>query len=138
MTRTRTLALATIFLLLGLVELLVGLVRSELIQLTAGDLALLAVGWGTFLEIFGGLAAVFGHADLVSNLKSYGSPEALVYLGQWHLVAGAASWVVGWTILAFTLNEPRAIEKPLSPAVGKPLHPRLGDFVDFHWGTERE
>ena len=135
MTRTRTLALATIFLLLGLAELLVGLVRAELIQLTAGDLALLAVGWGTFLEIFSGLAAVFSHADLVSNMKSYGSPEALVHLGQWHLVAGAAAWIVGWTILAFTLNEPKAVEKPPSPAVGKPLHPRLGDFVDFHWGT---
>lgn len=133
MTRTRTLALATLFLLLGLVELLVGLVRAELIQLAFGDLSLLVVGWGTFLEVLGGLGTTLGHAELVSNLKSYGSPEALPF-AQVHLIIGAVSWILGWTILAFTLKN-EAIQKVPSPAFGKPLHPRLANYVDFHWGT---
>lgn len=134
MTRTRTLALATVLLLLGLIELLVGLVRAELIALAAGDLSLLAVGWGTFLEVLGGIGTVLGHARLVENLKSYGSPEALG-LGQTHLIVGVISWVAGWAILALTLTEPKAVEKTPSPAFGKPLHPRLANYVDFHWGT---
>ena len=72
MTRTRTLAVATIFLLLGLGELMVGLVRGELITLAAGDFSLLAVGWGTVVEVIGGIGTVLGHDVLVSNLKSYG------------------------------------------------------------------
>ena len=108
MTRTRTLALATILLLLGLVELVVGLVRAELIQLAAGDLSLLAVGWGTLVEVLGGLTAVLNHGQLVSNLKGYGSPEALA-LGQVHLLIGVLSWVAGWSVLAFTLVKPRTV-----------------------------
>ena len=134
MTRTRTLALATILLLLGLVELLVGLVRAELIQLAAADLAALAVGWGTFVEVLGGIGTLLSHTQLVENLKSYGSPEALA-LGQTHLLVGVVSWLAGWVILAFTLVEPKAVEKVPSPAFGKPLHPRLANYIDFHWGT---
>lgn len=134
MTRNRTLALATILLLLGFVELLVGLVRGELIQLALGDLSLLAVGWGTFVEIIGGLSTVASHKELVSNLISYGSPEALK-MGQTHLIIGAVSWILGWAILAVTLVQPKAAEKIKSPAFGKPLHPRLANYIDFHWGT---
>ena len=134
MTRFRTLALATLLLLLGLVELVVGLVRGELIQLAAGDLSLLAVGWGTFVEVIGGLGTVLSHGDLVKNLQSYGSPEALA-MGQLHLIVGAASWVAGWAVLAVTLVEPKTSDAVQSPAFGKPLHPRLANFVDFHWGT---
>ena len=133
MNRNRTLAVATIFLLLGLVELLVGLVRAELIGLAAGDLSALLIGWGTFVEVLGGVGTLLGHAELVSNLKSYGSPEALA-LGQVHLVVALVSWITGWAILAFTLVEPK-VDAVLSPAAGKPLHPRLAKYVDFHWGT---
>ncbi len=134
MTRTQTLALATILLLLGLVELMVGLVRGELIALAAGDFSLLAVGWGTFIEVIGGLGTVLSHDELVSNLKSYGSPEALA-MGQVHLMLGAIAWVAGWAVMAVTLVQPKAVEKIPSPAFGKPLHPRLANYVDFHWGT---
>ncbi len=134
MTRTRTLALATILLLLGLIELLVGLVRAELIQLAAGDLSLLAVGWGTFLEVLGGVGTVLSHGELVKNLKGYGSPEALA-LGQVHLIVAVVAWIAGWAILAVTLVEPQTAAKVPSPAFGKPLHPRLANYVDFHWGT---
>ncbi len=133
MTRKSTLALATILLLLGLIELVVGLMRGELIQLAAGDLSLLAVGWGTVVEVFGGIGTVLSHADLVQNLKSYGSPEALK-MGELHLIIGAVAWVVGWVILAITLVAPKSDSTP-SPAHGRPLHPRLANFVDFHWGT---
>ena len=135
MKRPQTLALASIFLLLGFVELVVGLVRAELIQLAAGDLALFVVGWGTPFELIGGLGTVLNHGELVSNLKSYGAPEALPNLGQVHLIIGALAWIVGWAILSVTLVKPKLADAVPSVAVGKPLHPRLGTFVDFHWGT---
>jgi lipoprotein-releasing system permease protein len=133
--RPQILALASIFLLLGFVELVVGLVRAELIQLAAGDLALFVVGWGTPVELIGGLGTVLNHGELVSNLKSYGAPEALPNLGQVHLIIGALAWIVGWVILSVTLVKPKLVDAAPSVAVGKPLHPRLGNFVDFHWGT---
>ncbi len=163
MTRTRNLALATVFLLLGLVELLVGLERSELLSLAAGDLASALVGWGTFIELPGALGWTLRHAQLVANLKSYGSPEALP-LGQVHFAIGLVGWVLGWVILAVTLRneqaEPvsfRAVFRSLrnsaawlvskvtlgvyrftpAPPQYPPngLHPRLANYVDFHWGT---
>ena len=133
MTRSRILALATVLLLLGFVELVVGLVRAELIQLAAADLAALTVGWATFVELLGAAATVLTHASLVAGLKLNGVPEALVD-GQTHLVVGALAWVAGWVLLALTLKGERAVPQ-LSPAAGKLLHPRLAQYVDFHWGT---
>ncbi len=55
MTRTRNLSLAAVLLLLGLIELVNGLVRADLIGLAAGDLASLLVGWGPFVAIPGAI-----------------------------------------------------------------------------------
>ncbi len=163
MTRTKVLALATVLLLLGLVELLVGLARAELLTLALGDLASVLVGWGTFVELPGALSWTLRHARHVADLKVYGVPGAL-QLGQLHLGLGIASWLAGWGLLAVTLrNEQadpvrlRAVFRSLldsaswllsrvsfglfryrpAPPEFPPngLHPRLANYVDFHWGT---
>ncbi|MFZ5443651.1 MAG: FtsX-like permease family protein [Myxococcota bacterium] len=160
MTRTRTLFVAALFLLLGLVELVFGLVQAELLQL-AGDLGLWSIGWGPFVALGNALSGTLHHAELVAQVKAYGSPEALP-LGQTHLFIGGAAWLVGWGLLAVTLRNPEAeplqlgaalrstlegfkellskatfglfrYTPPPPPANG--LHPRLAKFVDFHWGT---
>ena len=161
MTRSRLLVVAAILLVLGLTELLVGLVQGEMAQLVAGDLASVLVGWGTFAELFSGVQHLTTRAEFVANLKSYGSPEAL-HLGAVHLVIGVAAWLVGWGILIVTLRDPGAprvqagtLLRQLRDSAGvslstltlgvfryKPtataptlLHPRIARFVDFHWGT---
>lgn len=160
MTRTRTLAFASVLLLLGLVELLNGLARAELLGFS-GDLAALLVGWGTLLEFPAALAWLAQRGDQIENLKMYGAPDAL-QLGQAHLGLGLVLWLAGWAVIAVTLQDAKArpIEfgtaarqvfdsirtllstltfglyrfKPPAPPITL-LHPRLARFVDFHWAT---
>jgi hypothetical protein len=76
-TRTRNLAVGAVFLLLGLIELVVGLVRADLIEYAGGDLASLLVGWGPFATLPNAIQWTVSHAKMVETLKSYGSAEAL-------------------------------------------------------------
>ncbi|MBL8912688.1 MAG: ABC transporter permease [Archangium sp.] len=131
-----------------------------MIQLVAGDLASLLIGWGSFAEIFSALTHLTTLDQFVENLKLYGSPEAL-HLGTLHLGAGITMWIVGWAILVVTLRDPNAprvdvgvLVRQLKDSVGTTLsaltlgvfrykatppqtklHPRIATFVDFHWGT---
>lgn len=134
MTRTRTLALASVLLLLGFVELLVGLVRADLILLSVGDLGLFAVGWGTFLEVLASAGSLLMQTRMAETLRATLGPGAFE-AGRIHLILGGLSWIAGWTVLALTLRSPKQVDKPLSHAAGKALHPRLANYVDFHWGT---
>jgi lipoprotein-releasing system permease protein len=160
-SRTRLLVVASVLLLLGFVELVVGLSLAELLPLTEGQLGLLFVGWGTFATVPGSVNWLQHRADFVDQLRRYGAPEALP-LGQTHLVVGTLLWVVGWAMMIGLLRDP--IARPLrlreafgqlgvalgtllstvtlglfryQPPEGPPsaLHPRIARFVDFHWGT---
>lgn len=160
MTRTRNLSLAAVLLLLGLIELVNGLVRADLIGLAAGDLASLLVGWGPFVAIPGAIDWLLHGAAV---LKSSGIGQTLA-LGQVHLGVGGLLWVAGWALIAVTLRNPdaeavsvRAAAKSLATGASfalskltfglyrhRPpppefppngLHPRLAQYVDFHWGT---
>lgn len=133
MTRTQKLAVGSVLLLLGFVELVVGLVRSELLGFVIGEWALAAFGWGTAVDLLAGAGSVIGHAQTVAAVKSMTTPGAFAS-GQVHLIIGTLAWIVGWALVAFTFEKaPPPPEN--SPAFGKPLHPRLANFIDFHWGT---
>lgn len=123
MSRPRLLALATVLLLVGLVELLVGLARAELLLLSVGNVLNGLVGWGTALEALGALGTVL-------------KPPAVHMAGDGtvHFWVGGLAWVAGWAVMAWTLRGEAPAREP-SPAAGKPLHPRLANYVDFHWGT---
>lgn len=123
MSRSRLLALASVLLLVGLAELVVGLVRAELLVPSIGDLLSVLVGWGTVLEGLGAL--VF-----------FAKPPPLRLLGDGtlHLWVGGLAWAAGWAVMAWTLRGEAPAREP-SPAAGKPLHPRLANYVDFLWGT---
>jgi lipoprotein-releasing system permease protein len=158
--RTRSPLIAAPFLLLGLIELVVGLVKAELISLSS-DLLTVLVGWGTFAELPTALALTVRHADAVAQLKASGAPEALS-AGLQHFVVGALCWVVGGVVLVVTLADPHAprlnirraganvaeaVGQLLStltgglyrhrpqPSATNGLHPRLALSVDFHWAT---
>lgn len=134
MKRTRLLALGTVLTLLGLVELVVGLVRMDVLQLAGGDLAALAVGFGPFVDLLGALGSVLAFPVVTESLAA-SMPAGAIAAGQVHLVLGGLAWIAGWAIFAVVLRQPRAAEAVASPAVGKALHPRLANYVDFHWGT---
>ncbi len=134
MTRTQKLAVASVLLLLGFIELLVGLVRAELLPFVLGEWSLGLMGWGFFVDLLTGAGSVLGHAEAVATVKAIGTPSALA-LGQTHLIVGSLAWVAGWGLLAFTFERAPVSTAALSAAAGKPLHPRLATFVDFHWGT---
>ncbi|MFO0594246.1 MAG: ABC transporter permease [Myxococcaceae bacterium] len=160
MTRTRTLFPATVALLAGLSELVVGLARAELLPIAGGELAAVLVGWGTFLEpVIALIGTLTGSVRETATM--FGAPAALAD-GMVHLEVGAALWVLGWALMAVGLRNPEA--KPLQPMAAlreigdalslffskltfgvwryrarelpkNGLHPRLATFQDFHWGT---
>lgn len=134
MKRPQLLALATVLSLLGFVELLVGLVRMDALRLAVGDLAALAVGFGPFVDLLAALGSVLAYPVVVSSLGGTIAPDDFA-AGQVHVVVGAALWIAGWAIVALVLRQPKAVAAEPSPAVGKALHPRLANYVDFHWGT---
>lgn len=134
MKRPQLLALATVLSLLGFVELLVGLVRMDVLRLAIGDLAALAVGFGPFVDLLGALGSVLAYPVVVSSLGGTIAPDDFA-AGQVHVVVGAALWIAGWAIVALVLRQPKVEAAEASPAVGKALHPRLANYIDFHWGT---
>lgn len=134
MKRTRLLALGTVLTLLGFVELVVGLVRMDVLRVAGGDLAALVVGFGPLVDLLGALGTLLAYPVVTESLAATMPPGA-VAAGQLHVVLGVLAWIAGWAIFAVVLRQPRTAEAAASPAVGKALHPRLANYVDFHWGT---
>ncbi|MBX7096150.1 MAG: ABC transporter permease [Myxococcaceae bacterium] len=121
--------------LAGLAAILAGLARREVVGLFSGDLALGVLGWGAFVELLVsfGVAGLYDtvHAAIVSTLPKVKS-SGLENLEIW---AGLGLWVVGWGLLSQGFTGPEAAASPPSAAVGTPLHPRIAQYRDFHWGT---
>ncbi|MEW6430508.1 MAG: ABC transporter permease [Myxococcota bacterium] len=106
----------------------------DVLRLVVGDLAALAVGFGPFVDLLGALGSVLAYPVVVSSLGRTVAPDDFA-AGQVHVVVGAALWIAGWATVALALRQPKAVVAEASPAVGKALHPRLANYVDFHWGT---
>ncbi len=134
MKRRQLLAAATFLTLLGLVELVVGLVRMDVMSVAVGDLAALVVGFGPLVDLLSAFGAVLAFPLVTRSLAGSMGPGAIA-AGQVHLALGGLAWVAGWILFAVVLRQPRAAGAAPSPAVGKGLHPRLANYVDFHWGT---
>lgn len=123
----------------GLGFVLYGAHQHRFLELIAGDLPLLGVGWGSFFE---GWAAI----GWIRNLKhmheavpemagdfaryGIGTTRATSYI--W---AGLGTWVVAWALIAAGIRRRPSTDEAPSAAVGAPLYPPLARFQDFHWGT---
>lgn len=162
MNPSRKLVPGAVLVVLGLIELLVGLVRAELLEFSLGELLLGVVGWGPFVVLpSAGARTAQGVDAAVSQLVELGAPKAFAD-GAWHLAAGALLWLVGWLFLAVTVRNPAAepvlnaqtlprffgglrafasrltlgvVRAPAPEPITNGLHPRLAKYVDFHWGT---
>lgn len=110
---------------LGLAELARGLTDACLWPLSS-DALLAVVGWGPFAELF--VAISTGAATpawLVPQCED----------GSGALFRGAALWAAGWAWLAVVWRSSPPAFETQPELVGAPLHPRLGRFIDIHWGT---
>lgn len=116
----------SVFALLGGALLAAALGRTQAIARAAGELVLVAFGWGPLVSLLGGLAQV---------LSQLGRSHPIAVPGLPLFAAGAVLWTAGWAVIALGIRRlPQAAEQP-SEASGAPLYPPLARYTDFHWGT---
>ena len=111
-----------------------GLSRAGVGGLVAAELALSLVGWGAAFETFGSVLLPLGLQQLATSI----SPSILGTFDsvtQLELAFGVGGWCLGWVAVAASYTDEAKVERAPSPAVGKPLFPRLAQYQDFHWGT---
>jgi lipoprotein-releasing system permease protein len=134
MKRNSFLILGSIISFLGFLLLGVGMVRSNIMAVVLPELATLLVGWSVPLELIVSGIGIGSNDLLVAAMKR----ESVSLNGEYTMlsfVLGSFMWIAGWILLAkYLQSEPKKIHVP-SLAVGKPLHPKIKDFIDFHWGT---
>ncbi len=90
------------------------------------DLALIAVGWGAFLELFSALGR--GALAFMNAGRPLPGPA-------WLLALGATLWLAGWVVIALGIRRSPPITDAPSEAKDAPLLPALARYTDFHWGT---
>ncbi len=115
-------------------EFAVALAGPGVIDQAALELGSVAIGFGPFVELVSAIASVLGFDSLVGALR-YRVPASSLHGLSVHLTAGTLLWLAGWAALAFGLRSDVQVAAPKSDAVGRALHPKLGNYRDFHWGT---
>jgi lipoprotein-releasing system permease protein len=108
-----------------------GVVRANLLGLVIQQWALLLLGWAIPLEI----PVSFVRQESVTAVLKV---ETTSHAGQEFsafILVGALLWMAGWILVALFVQRAAVKEQVPSAAVGKPLHPKIAEFVDFHWGT---
>jgi lipoprotein-releasing system permease protein len=132
--RVRLLVPGVVLALGGLCGLLAGLVRADILQLAGGDLPLLLVGAGPFLELLAGVGSTVAFPMMKESLA------ATLTFGQLHqglpwVQVSLAAWFLGWGLIAASYRAVATAARVPSAAVGSPLYPRLAQYKDFYWGT---
>ncbi|MFY0566098.1 FtsX-like permease family protein [Archangium lansingense] len=112
--------------LIGAVLLGVAITRSDAWARVAGMFGLSVLGWGGLLQT---LNAV-GLASVQSAV-----PSSVGLVGTEYVIAGTATWLVGWAIMATGIRRAPASSEGPSPAAGATLYPRLAQYRDFYWST---
>ncbi len=130
-TRWANIAAITL-LVVGLVELLVGLWKLDFLPLASGDLALSLVGWGTFVEVLSALGWTFSISALAESFKLTHVAGAFVE-GVPHFWVGLSMWVAGLGFIAYGVRSQAPASSTQPSALT--LHPRIATYVDLHWGT---
>jgi lipoprotein-releasing system permease protein len=130
-TRWANIAAITL-LVVGLVELLVGLWKLDFLPLASGDLALSLVGWGTFLEVLSALGWTFSISTVAESFKLTHVAGAFVE-GVPHFWVGLSMWTLGMGFVAFGVRSQAPAVSAQPSALT--LHPRIATWVDLHWGT---
>ncbi len=136
MTQKQWRLLGVVLALAGFGVLMVTLSQAGVLPYAFGDMALMTVGFGPFLEAFGSIGGAFRHSEMALVLKQTLTP-AEVNPSVNGLVLGLSFWAVGCACVSRSLDRGSiagATATP-SPAVGKPLYARLKTSLDFHWGT---
>jgi lipoprotein-releasing system permease protein len=112
--------------LVGAVLLGVAVSRADAWARVGSVLGLSTLGWG-------GLVQTLNAVGLASVQSSV--PSSIGVQGTEYLWVGAATWLVGWVLLASGIRRaPTTVEGP-SPAAGAALYPRLAQYRDFYWST---
>ena len=111
--------------LVGGALLATALSRAGAWREAAGELPLLAFGWGPFVSLFKGFAAVLN--PLRNRTAIF--PQLPLF------AAGAALWALGWALIALGIRRTTASASPPSEARGAALYPPLARYTDFYWGT---
>jgi lipoprotein-releasing system permease protein len=109
-------------------------------ELVAIDLATLAFGWGSPLEVLGSLNGIWMlgavREQLAPALMHATDIDSLL-LQSWLGLAGILS---GALLFGFAVGETPPFDPTPTEALGieaakAPLHPRLANWKDFHWST---
>ena len=101
------------------------LIRAGAVRAAAGELALIAFGWGPLVSVLKGFAAVL---DPLRNRSAIFSQLPL-------FATGVALWALGWALIALGIRRTTASPSPPSEARGAALYPPLARYTDFYWGT---
>ncbi len=115
-------------------EFAVALAGAGVLDQAALELGSLAIGFGPFVELVSAILSVLGF-DSVAGALRYRVPASSLHPLAVHLTAGTVLWVAGWAALSYALRSDAKIAAPKSDAAGRALHPKLGNYRDFHWGT---
>ncbi len=118
----------------GLVEFVVGLAQAGLGLQAATELGWLSNGFGPFVGLLDALGNGLAFRRVTAALAHDLAPGAGALMAP-HLLVGMVAWVAGWVLLVRALDAEKPVEQAPSVAAGKPLHPRLAQYRDFHWGT---
>ncbi len=116
----------SLFALVGAALLAAALGRAGAVGRAAGELVLLAFGWGPLVSLLGGVGAV---------LSQLGRSHSIAFPGMPLFAAGAVLWTVGWAVIALGIRRLPSMGAQPSEASGAPLYPPLARYTDFHWGT---
>lgn len=133
MTRSRALVVGALFGALGLFHITRGLLQANLLEFALGDLLAPLVGWGTLADLAGGIYTAISFDALVDSMQATHLSHYFDEGGR-QLGLGLTEWLVGWVWLGWALQQPKP-ESAAPARIDAPLHPRLANFVDFHWGT---
>lgn len=110
------------------------LASTGVLPMVAGESSLLGFGFGPFLGVLSGFGTLLTY-EQQRSLAGLLVESTSIRAAQWTVFGGTAAWLVGWGLWAKAAQGAQASQTIDSPAKGKPLFPRLANWVDFHWGT---
>ncbi|MFZ5471112.1 MAG: FtsX-like permease family protein [Myxococcota bacterium] len=115
----------------------VALTLARAWPLVSSELALLAFGWGSFVELVtASVVALFRSQVAEVLFATVGVPMKGVGTVVWACAGlGTLFWLGGWALIAFVGIRHVDVGEAPSPAAGAPLYPRLASYRDFYWRT---
>jgi len=117
-------SLGALLVLGGAASLLIAVQKTGAADSLLTALATLAPGWGSLAQA----------AISLFRATHPGPTVALLLPWKW-LLAGGASWALGFLVLALSIQRVRVVDEAPSAAARAPLYPPLAAWRDFSVGT---